>query len=1061
LAPQLSDWRSAKGAMDGTGNSELASAATRRSSIVAGIVALASALAAAFAVGRRQSEAKSPLRRHGDAKSLADRRLADARSPLDPVDVDVDAVEEEKSLDDGEVGITRAEVGKHTHHKDVWVILRGKVYDVTGWLEDHPGGKPLLLAFAGQDITEPFGTVGHSAIAERHLREMYKGILVEGPAIPEPEALANTRKAELVGGYCAWSGSVKDSADLWRIREHGFLPCRDPVGIEALDGTPWKAFADLVDLLPALGISGEFHRYLDENEELQGRLRLCGEAALNQLDPEQLERAFGVVGYVMLAYWRSGIMTYSNGNLGDAYNPVCRQEEQPAETLPVYIAEPFLALSNKLKRPPMIDYGSTVLYNWARIDPNGPITPSNVRCVLRLTGLVDEEWFFKTHVVIEAEAAHVVSAIMGALAASTDADLLEQLIALEEALWRVVRACLPIMYERDENGVPRCSEHVFYTILRPLIKSGSLEFQCEDRSEMMDLVGPSGAMSSLLPCVDAVLGVQMTSGKLRETLSNFEKSMPYEHRLFLEEIRGKTSIRQRLDLSRPPNGQTTDQHDVLVRSFNRCISRLLDFRWQHWQYVKNFIMKPGNISHAVGSGGTTFDFLQQHITDTENARLTEQGLFRLSTPGLDWPVPRNRSFTQSQSREFWSVDGEHGLLARDPMVSLYSEKSWLKQLASPLREACEVLWSLATRLPALCVARGNFWNECEKASAKLAPLQDGSVLIGMPEMQREHLMTVLCHIASGCIAASPGSKPPRCIERPLQVVARSVGRPPALEFAELIQSNWCKSEGSIREAKDDKSPGSSTRKAEFRVMFRFLASPDEEWYRMIHIFLHDEARDVVSAIRVGQVAALDLNDQAVVGCLVKLSNWFNRFCDYFDSYFDSKDSRTEAILMPRLAAFVAQGLDEEHLPAWVYCCGSSVLLPALHAFLGLPMCPPALRNSVFYHILQEMRVHMPRLHLAFLEELEKPGSSMRHYCYRRFGARNLSVDRLHDLEVAYNDCLNALVRFTSRRIHLAIRIFPHLSRTLGALHSEVEGALRKSRMQLLKMRQRVDMCLDS
>ena len=45
------------------------------------------------------------------------------------------------------------EVQRHNTEIDAWIIHRGKVYDLSEFLERHPGGKDILLAYAGQDVT--------------------------------------------------------------------------------------------------------------------------------------------------------------------------------------------------------------------------------------------------------------------------------------------------------------------------------------------------------------------------------------------------------------------------------------------------------------------------------------------------------------------------------------------------------------------------------------------------------------------------------------------------------------------------------------------------------------------------------------------------------------------------------------------------------------------------------------------------------------------------------------------------------------------------------------------
>lgn len=52
------------------------------------------------------------------------------------------------------------EVEGHTSEHDCWIVLgpvgAKKVYDLTAFLDDHPGGPELLLDLAGQDAHEEF-----------------------------------------------------------------------------------------------------------------------------------------------------------------------------------------------------------------------------------------------------------------------------------------------------------------------------------------------------------------------------------------------------------------------------------------------------------------------------------------------------------------------------------------------------------------------------------------------------------------------------------------------------------------------------------------------------------------------------------------------------------------------------------------------------------------------------------------------------------------------------------------------------------------------------------------
>ena len=54
-----------------------------------------------------------------------------------------------------------SEVSQHNNEYDCWIILHGKVFDITKYLDYHPGGKKILLSMAGKDATEKFGKKIH------------------------------------------------------------------------------------------------------------------------------------------------------------------------------------------------------------------------------------------------------------------------------------------------------------------------------------------------------------------------------------------------------------------------------------------------------------------------------------------------------------------------------------------------------------------------------------------------------------------------------------------------------------------------------------------------------------------------------------------------------------------------------------------------------------------------------------------------------------------------------------------------------------------------------------
>ena len=106
-----------------------------------------------------------------------------------------DAAEPEPTHDDkGRPFIPMAKMKTHNSRDDVWMSIHGKVYNITKYLEDHPGGEEVLLDRAGQDATEDYEDVGHSNEARKALKQYEVGEL------PPSEKAAAAAKASGSGG---------------------------------------------------------------------------------------------------------------------------------------------------------------------------------------------------------------------------------------------------------------------------------------------------------------------------------------------------------------------------------------------------------------------------------------------------------------------------------------------------------------------------------------------------------------------------------------------------------------------------------------------------------------------------------------------------------------------------------------------------------------------------------------------------------------------------------------------------------------------------------------------
>lgn len=80
---------------------------------------------------------------------------------------------------------TAAEVAKHNTGTDCWSVVSGKVYDLTSYVNGHPGGASVIKAICGKDGSASFsGQHGSASKPNNTLAAFALGSLVSGGTLP-------------------------------------------------------------------------------------------------------------------------------------------------------------------------------------------------------------------------------------------------------------------------------------------------------------------------------------------------------------------------------------------------------------------------------------------------------------------------------------------------------------------------------------------------------------------------------------------------------------------------------------------------------------------------------------------------------------------------------------------------------------------------------------------------------------------------------------------------------------------------------------------------------------
>lgn len=292
-------------------------------------------------------------------------------------------------------------------------------------------------------------------------------------------------------------------------------------------------------------------------------------------------------------------------------------EPEAPSVLPRCLARPIVAVADHLGQQPLLPYSSYVLDNWGRFDKDGPISLDNIYMLQHFLGGQDEAWFVLIHVAIEAQAGAAL-ALMGSIIESVIHDNREALQAkLEDMaeIWAKINAIFDRMPER-------CDPYVYFERVRPYIHgwrdnpalpNGLIYEGTRFGNAAQAFRGQTGSQSSIVPAMDALLGIGHAADPLKAYLDQLHIYRPTQHRRFIDDVRTQSHLRRYVK---------TIGHKGLAEAYNANVQAISDFRTRHLEYAASYINKQGKKAAGndteVGTGGTPFmKYLKKHRDETK------------------------------------------------------------------------------------------------------------------------------------------------------------------------------------------------------------------------------------------------------------------------------------------------------------------------------------------------------------------------------------------------------------------------------------------------------------
>lgn len=375
---------------------------------------------------------------------------------------------------------------------------------------------------------------------------------------------------------------------------NGFLPQHLP--LKALPDT-YAVLQDILDKMPVQLSATEngYLHYPNKIEEAVSVLPNYVDAANAETDVRILQALFRGYSFLASAYTlESSFQHYrETGHYGKARN-----------VLPVQIAQPFVAVADKMDVYPWLDYHYAYsLGNFKKKDDAAGLEWTNLEMCVRFSGQPDEVGFIMLHVDINQHSADLVGSVMQTLEAVSQGDIKKA----EAALDKNMQTMIEMNNRRKEMW--KASRWQHYNDFRVFIMGvkGNDELFGDGVTytgvwdEPKQFRGQTGAQDDIIPMEDIFSGV----------INYYPKNELTKYLLDLRTYRPKCIQQFFIDLEnevagiheRGMFGYLKEQKSVIGLSrLLGILEQIYHFRNGHWQFVQKYIM--ANTPYAKATGGT-------------------------------------------------------------------------------------------------------------------------------------------------------------------------------------------------------------------------------------------------------------------------------------------------------------------------------------------------------------------------------------------------------------------------------------------------------------------------